>query len=108
MIEGEIKSLKQIHAKSLSRIEEYKRKYLDLSHRVLRVIVRQEIHRKMGYGILAEEEQLRIKLEAFQQALNAPTQFKVQYSVFTKVCADGMHSNVVCALALLVLCLYSA
>lgn len=61
----------------MSRIEEYKRKHLSLGHRVLKVIVQQEIHRKMGYGILAEEEQLRIKLEAIQQELNAPTQFKV-------------------------------
>ncbi|XP_067948334.1 nucleoporin p54-like [Watersipora subatra] len=80
VIEGEIKSLQQIHATSMSRIEDYKRKHLNLSHRVLKVIVQQEIHRKMGYGILAEEEQLRIKLEAIQQELNAPTQFKSRLS----------------------------
>ena len=42
--------------------------------------MKQETHRKMGYGILAEEEQLRIKLETVQQELDAPTQFKVRVS----------------------------
>ena len=31
----------------------------------------------MGYAIQADEEQLRIKLEAIQAELSAPTQFKV-------------------------------
>ena len=34
----------------------------------------------MGYAIQADEEQLRVQLEALQAELNAPTQFKVNYS----------------------------
>ena len=40
-------------------------------------MVKQEIYRKLGYAIQADEEQLRVQLEAIQAELNAPTQFKV-------------------------------
>jgi hypothetical protein len=40
--------------------------------------VKQEISRKMGYSIQAEEEQLRVQLEKTQLELNHPTQFKVE------------------------------
>lgn len=40
--------------------------------------MKQEISRKMGYSIQAEEEQLRVQLEKIQLELNHPTQFKVQ------------------------------
>ena len=43
----------------------------------LQVMVKQEIYRKLGYAIQADEEQLRVQLEAIQAQLNAPTQFKV-------------------------------
>ena len=39
--------------------------------------MKQEIYRKMGYAIQAEEEQLKVQLEALQTELNHPTQFKV-------------------------------
>ena len=39
--------------------------------------MKQEIYRKLGYAIQADEEQLRVQLEAIQAELNAPTQFKV-------------------------------
>jgi len=41
------------------------------------VLVRQELYRKHGYAILADEEQLRTKLEAIHAELSAPMQFKV-------------------------------
>ena len=47
---------------------------------VLQVLVRQEIYRKQGYAVQAEEEQLRVQNEALQAELNAPTQFKVSNS----------------------------
>ena len=43
----------------------------------LQVIVKQEILRKQGFAIQADEEQLRVQLEALQTELNHPTQFKV-------------------------------
>lgn len=42
-------------------------------------MIRQEIARKQGYAIQADEEQLRVQLEGIQNELNAPTQFKVLY-----------------------------
>jgi len=42
--------------------------------------VRQELYRKHGYAIQADEEQLRTKLEAIHSELSAPMQFKVSYS----------------------------
>ena len=44
----------------------------------LQVIVKQEILRKQGFAIQADEEQLRVQLEALQTELNHPTQFKVR------------------------------
>ncbi|KAG8200445.1 hypothetical protein JTE90_000527 [Oedothorax gibbosus] len=64
------------HTATVSKISEHKRKLLELQHRVLKVLVHQEVTRKMGYAIQADEEQLRIKLEAIQAELSAPTQFK--------------------------------
>lgn len=65
------------HTTTVAKISEHKRKLLELQHRVLKVLVHQEVRRKMGYAIQADEEQLRIKLEAIQAELSAPTQFKV-------------------------------
>ena len=57
--------------------------YYRLVHVYLfKVIVKQEIYRKLGYAFQPEEEQLRIHLENLQAELNAPTQFKVTYSNF--------------------------
>ncbi|XP_014680788.1 PREDICTED: nucleoporin p54-like [Priapulus caudatus] len=42
----------------------------------LDVMIRQEVARKQGYAIQVDEEQLRDQLEAIQNELNAPTQFK--------------------------------
>lgn len=60
----------------LAKLDEYKRKQLELSHRLLQVIVKQEIIRKQGFAIQVDEEQLRVQLEAIQAELNHPTQFK--------------------------------
>ena len=40
-------------------------------------MVRQEVYRKLGHAIQADEETLRVQLEVIQAELNAPTQFKV-------------------------------
>jgi len=53
------------------------------------VLVRQELYRKHGYAIQADEEQLRTKLEAIYSELSAPMQFKVSsilnYLLFVKL-----------------------
>lgn len=48
-----------------------------LSWFICQVIVKQEICRKLGYAIQAEEETLKVQLEQLQVELNHPTQFKV-------------------------------
>uniref|UniRef100_H2ZJL8 Nucleoporin Nup54 alpha-helical domain-containing protein n=1 Tax=Ciona savignyi TaxID=51511 RepID=H2ZJL8_CIOSA len=59
-----------------SKVEQYKRKLLELSHRVLKVMINQEIIRKAGYAIQPEEEHIRVHLESMFNELNAPTQFR--------------------------------
>ncbi|XP_054719513.1 nucleoporin p54-like [Uloborus diversus] len=76
IISDDIAELNRNHTTTVAKIAEHKRKLLELQHRVLKVLVHQEITRKMGYSIQADEEQLRIKLEAIQAELSAPTQFK--------------------------------
>lgn len=44
---------------------------------LFQVLIKQEIQRKSGYAIQADEEQLRVQLDTIQCELNAPTQFKV-------------------------------
>ena len=48
-----------------------------MAHRVLQLVVRQECGRKRGVPIDASEEHLRIRLEAMQSQLHAPTQYTV-------------------------------
>ncbi|KAF8783087.1 nucleoporin p54-like [Argiope bruennichi] len=76
IISDDIAELNRNHTTTVAKIAEHKRKLLELQHRVLKVLVHQEITRKMGYAIQADEEQLRIKFEAIQAELSAPTQFK--------------------------------
>lgn len=76
VISQDITSLQQKQTDMLAKIEQYKRTLLKLGHDILKVMVRQEVHRKAGYAIQADEEQLRSMLEASQAQLNAPTQFK--------------------------------
>ncbi len=59
-----------------AKLRDAKRKQLELSHRLLNIITRQEMTRKLGFTIQMEEEKLRIQLEALQSQLSAPTQFK--------------------------------
>nr|XP_002127610.1 nucleoporin p54-like isoform X2 [Ciona intestinalis] len=68
--------VQQQQASTQSKVEQYKRKLLELSHRVLKVMINQEIIRKAGYAIQPEEEQLRVHLESMFNELNAPTQFR--------------------------------
>ncbi|BFZ15315.1 hypothetical protein BsWGS_18354 [Bradybaena similaris] len=76
VISGDIVNLQTQHSTMLAKLEDYKRKDLELGHRLLKVIVKQEIYRKMGFAIQAEEETLKVQLEQLQVELNHPTQFK--------------------------------
>ncbi|XP_059154132.1 nucleoporin p54-like [Physella acuta] len=76
VIASDLADLQTQHSTMLSKMEDYKRKDLELGHRLLKVIVKQEIYRKMGYAIQVEEETLKVQLEQLQVELNHPTQFK--------------------------------
>eukprot|EP00088_Acartia_fossae_P035951 TRINITY_DN370_c0_g1_i6.p1 TRINITY_DN370_c0_g1~~TRINITY_DN370_c0_g1_i6.p1 ORF type:complete len:633 (-),score=194.92 TRINITY_DN370_c0_g1_i6:154-2052(-) len=75
-IADDISSLQKKHQATVAALEEAKRRQLELSHRVLKVLVRQESTRKHGFTITPEEERLRSQLETIQTKLETPTQFK--------------------------------
>jgi len=72
----DIENLNKKQADTVAALTEAKRKQLELAHRVLRVLVKQEITRKTGFTISQEEEQLRGQLEGLAGELATPTQFK--------------------------------
>ncbi|XP_043917165.1 nucleoporin p54 isoform X2 [Protopterus annectens] len=76
IISEDISELQKNQATTVAKIAQYRRKLMDLSHRVLQVLIKQEIQRKSGYAVQADEEQLRVQLETIQSELNAPTHFK--------------------------------
>ncbi|BFZ05156.1 hypothetical protein BsWGS_08195 [Bradybaena similaris] len=76
VISGDIVHLKTRHCAMMAKLEDNKRKNLELGRRLLKVIVKQEIYRKMGFAIQAEEETLKVQLEQLKVELNHPTQFK--------------------------------
>ncbi|XP_056424680.1 nucleoporin p54 isoform X2 [Hyla sarda] len=76
IISEDISELQKNQATTMAKIAQYRRKLMELSHRVLQVLIKQEIQRKSGFAIQAEEEQLRVQLDTIQSELNAPTQFK--------------------------------
>lgn len=76
MIASNIVQLQNNMTSMIAKTEQAKRRQTELGHRLLKVIVRQEIHRKNGYAIQADEEALRAQLEALVAELNSPTQLK--------------------------------
>ncbi|XP_039256690.1 nuclear pore complex protein Nup54-like [Styela clava] len=74
ILSNKLHDLQQMQVNAQSMIEQNKRQYLQLSHRVLKVIIAQEICRKAGFAIQPDEEQLRVQLESIYSELSAPTQ----------------------------------
>jgi len=60
-----------------ARIDEFKRKQQELAHRVLKVMVSQEVHRKMGLGIQGDEERLKVSLEELVAEIESQTRGKM-------------------------------
>ncbi|KAH8271630.1 hypothetical protein KR018_011755 [Drosophila ironensis] len=79
-VAGEMEELRQRHATANATIMEHKRKLADLTHRILRIIVKQECTRKVGTSLTPEEEAMRTKLQNMQAVVSAPTQFKGRLS----------------------------
>jgi len=61
---------------TVAKIAEQKQKLLQLQHRVLQILVKQESTRKVGLALEPEEEMLRTRLDVMYGQLNVPTQFK--------------------------------
>ena len=87
-IADDISELQKKHQATVAALEESKRRQLELSHRVLKVLVRQESTRKHGFTITPEEERLRSQLETIQTKLETPTQFKGKLNeLLSQVCS---------------------
>ncbi|CAH2002285.1 unnamed protein product [Acanthoscelides obtectus] len=77
-VNKDIADLKTKHSSSIAQITELKQKFLEMQHRILRVLVKQESTRKLGIAIQPEEELLRGRFEMMHTQLNNPKQFKGQ------------------------------
>ncbi|XP_012253985.2 nuclear pore complex protein Nup54 [Athalia rosae] len=75
-----IQGLQRQHIATQARLKEHRRTLLELQHRVLQVLVRQEITRKVGLALQSEEEVLTNRFEAMHSQISAPTQFKGRIS----------------------------
>ncbi|XP_076161866.1 nuclear pore complex protein Nup54 [Ptiloglossa arizonensis] len=80
MAAEEIQKLQRQHTAIQARLKEHRRTLLELQHRVLQVLVRQEITRKVGLSLQPEEEVLTRRFEAMHSQISAPTQFKGRIS----------------------------
>jgi len=76
IISEDIINLERDIAQMKAKLEESKRRNVSLGNRVLKTMIWAEIRRKKGFPILAEEDELRVKLESIQNELNAPTKYK--------------------------------
>lgn len=52
---------------------------MELCHRVLKIISKQELINKSGFSLTEEEDQIRFRLQAMETDFNAPNQFKVNF-----------------------------
>ncbi|CRK96889.1 CLUMA_CG009937, isoform A [Clunio marinus] len=80
MLEKEICDLKQRHINTTAKVMEHRRKFSELSHRILRIIVKQESTRKVGLALTIDEETIKTKLENMHALVSAPTQFRGKLS----------------------------
>ncbi|XP_076674726.1 nuclear pore complex protein Nup54 isoform X2 [Andrena cerasifolii] len=80
MAAEEIQRLQRQHTAIQARLKEHRRTLLELQHRVLQVLVRQEISRKVGLSLQSEEEVLTRRFEVMHSQISAPTQFKGRIS----------------------------
>ncbi|XP_074033237.1 nuclear pore complex protein Nup54 isoform X1 [Leptinotarsa decemlineata] len=77
-VNNDITELKTRHSSSVAKITDLKIKFMELQHRILKILVKQESSRKLGIAIQPEEEVLRGKFEMMYQTLNNPKHFKGQ------------------------------
>ncbi|KAL7644817.1 UNVERIFIED_CONTAM: hypothetical protein RMT77_004630 [Armadillidium vulgare] len=96
----EVTLLQGKQSKLLSDLQECKRRQILMSHRVLKLVIRQEVTRKMGVPIEQGEEHLRVILESLHSQLSSPTQYMgrlneilSQISVQPGSCPGSLNGN---------------
>ncbi|XP_011868731.1 PREDICTED: probable nucleoporin Nup54 [Vollenhovia emeryi] len=75
-----IQGLQRQHTATQARLKEHRRALLELQHKVLQLLVRQEITRKVGLALQPAEEGLTRRFEAMHSQISAPTQYKGRIS----------------------------
>ena len=73
----DLASVQSRAAEASVALSECRRRHIDLQHRVLKVLIKQECRRKEGFTLQPEEERLRVQLESIHNELSIPTQFRV-------------------------------
>uniref|UniRef100_A0A1B6DMA8 Nucleoporin Nup54 alpha-helical domain-containing protein n=1 Tax=Clastoptera arizonana TaxID=38151 RepID=A0A1B6DMA8_9HEMI len=71
-----IAELKRRNCSTIAKIAEYRHKVMQLEHRMLKVLVKQEVTRNIGTALRPEEEVLNSQLESLQSKINTPSHFK--------------------------------
>ncbi|CAH8558328.1 unnamed protein product [Heterobilharzia americana] len=61
------------------RLIQLKRKQIELSHRVLKVLKHQEVHRRCGFTVSADEEGMKCELERIWSELTAPRGLRIRF-----------------------------
>ncbi|XP_059351167.1 nuclear pore complex protein Nup54-like isoform X2 [Daphnia carinata] len=72
----ELANLQSRASETSVALSEQRRRYIDLQHRILKVLIKQECSRKEGFALQPEEERLRVQLESVHNELSIPTQFR--------------------------------
>lgn len=80
----DLASLQSRAAETTVALSEQRRRHIDLQHRVLQVLIKQECSRKEGFALHSEEEHLRVQLESIHNELSIPTQFRVKPILFNE------------------------
>ncbi|KAJ1558846.1 hypothetical protein HK096_002259 [Nowakowskiella sp. JEL0078] len=68
------------HLETAMKLKEFQRRHMQLAARVLLLMKKIQILRNLGYSIRAEEESLRVRLEAMSLQLKKPSQFRGRIS----------------------------
>ncbi|KAL0276640.1 UNVERIFIED_CONTAM: hypothetical protein PYX00_004170 [Menopon gallinae] len=91
-IAEEIADLQRKHTETLAKISEYRLRFSELQHRILKIMIVQEISRKMGLSLLPEEEKLKSRLESISATVNS-TPFKDRLAKLTEAVKAHSKSN---------------
>ena len=83
LISNDISSLQHNQTNVISKYEQAKRKQFELNHRLLKIMVQQEVLRKQGHSIQEDEENLRVQFEAIANELTSPTGVKSKLTEMT-------------------------